>query len=183
VKGKQVKESSLRQVPEAAAAVAAVNAQNAQLAQNAVNSENANIANRATDSDAIGGLGAAALEKSSRTQFTRGSETPPNQASEGVVNDWPEAGFRITVPAQGGCANTSDVTLRITNLRTSGPELQVVRPNGTTASVPSGESVSCSLQGGRWEGVASYPDRAQTLFFDCRRTSGDVRCLSVRSEP
>jgi hypothetical protein len=184
VKGKQVKESSLRRVPRAAAAVTATSAQNAQLAQNAVNAENANLAARATDSDAVGGLGAGALEKSSRTQFGRRAASPP-PSSEPIAFDWPEAGFRISIPAQGGCATSTHLTLRFANTRATGtPDLQVITGDGSVQSLsPGGNSVSCSGTAGRWGGAVVVPDDARTLFFDCRRLGDEVRCLGTRSEP
>jgi hypothetical protein len=177
VKGKQVREASLRRVPRAKAALTAANAQ---LSQNAVNAENAQLANRSTDSDAVGGLGVAALEKSSRTQFARATGGPTN--AEPVLLEWPAIGIRISAPLQTGCGD--EVRLRIDNTRTGGADLLVFRDAGAEASVGSeSTTLACSGQSGQWDGVAAYADEDRTLFFECRRLGDDIRCLGVRSEP
>jgi hypothetical protein len=129
----------------------------------------------------VGGFSAAALEKSSRIQFGRATGTPASPASEGVLLEWPAMGLLITAPAQGGCSSSDEVTLHITNSGASG--ILILRADGPSYDVPSKSStIACSAQSNRWEGAASTAE-GLTLFFDCLRTSADVRCLGTRSTP
>jgi hypothetical protein len=176
--GKEVKESSLGRVKTASNALASITAQTAALAQSA---------DLAKNSDAVGGVGIAGLEKSSRIQFARATGSPASPESEGTVLEWDALGVTVAVPAQGGCSTPEQVTLRIRNTRTDGAGLMMTREDGTASSIGAGGStVSCSDEAGHeghWQGVIAKAGEDRTLFFDCQRLAGDVRCLSTRSEP
>jgi hypothetical protein len=179
--GKEVNEARLGPVRRAAAA------SQAQQAANAINAVNAGLANLANNSQALGGQQPAFFEKSSRTQFARASGSPANPASEGVVLQWDALGLRATAPQQGGCSTSEQLTLRITSTRTSGDVLLTTDTGNTlTISPGGGNTVACSGdagQDGRWQGVAAVAGEGPTLFFECQRLGGEVRCLSTRSEP
>jgi hypothetical protein len=200
IKGTEVNESKLGQVPSAAAAdqaqravdatnaTNASNATNATSAANATNATNATNAGLATNSLQLDGQGASFFEKSSRTTFARATGQPANPQSEGTVLQWDPLGILVTVPTQGGCSTPEQVTLHIKNTRSNGPDLLFVRENGATLSIPSGGSstIACSGEAGHdghWQGVAGYAAEESTLFFDCQRLANDVRCLSTRSDP
>ena len=177
--GAEVKESKLRRVPRAAAA---------DRAQQADNATNAALAGLATNAEQLGGQGAGFFEKSSRTQSTRVSGFPATTQSEGTVLQWDALGLVVTVPTQGGCSDSDEVTLRIRNNRPSGAPLLFTREVGQVLSISpgGGSTIACSGQvghDGHWQGVAGYAGEDPTLFFDCQRLANEVRCLSTRSEP
>jgi hypothetical protein len=118
----------------------------------------------------------------------RATGTPANVASEVTVLQWGALGLLVKVPTQGGCSTPEQVTLRIQNNRASGADLLLSRENGDILSISSagGSTIACSGEAGHdghWQGVAGYAGEDPTLFFDCQRLGGDVRCISTRSEP
>jgi hypothetical protein len=177
--GKEVKESKLGRVRNASNALAALTAQTAALAQSA---------DLAKNSEAVGGVGIAGIEKASRTQFGSASGSPPNPESEGLLLEWDALGVRITAPAQGGCANPDQVTLRVVNTNTSGPDVHLHFGASSNISLGPGDvAISCSVNSPnelrRWIGAVTRDGETRTLFFTCMRLGGDVRCLGTRSEP
>jgi hypothetical protein len=183
--GKEIKEKKLGQVKRAGAALTAATAVNAQNADLAKSAETAGLA---TNAQALDGLAPGVFERSSRTQFGSGSESPPDPASEGLLLDWDALGVRITAPAQGGCTNPQQLTLHAVNTNTGGPDVHLYGGASSDISLSAGDStIACSpnitTELRRWIGAVTREGGTRTLFFTCERLVMDVRCLGTRSEP
>jgi hypothetical protein len=183
--GKEIKEGSLGRVKQSTTAISAVNAANAANAQSADVAKNATLA---ANSQSLDGLASGVFERSSRTQFGSGSASPATPASEGLLLDWPALGVRMTAPAQGGCTNANQVTLRVVNTNSSGPDVHLRGgASGDIALGPGDGTIACSpnitSELSRWIGAVTRDAETRTLFFTCERLGADVRCIGTRSEP
>lgn len=187
--GTEIKESQLKQVPRALTAINATNAINANSAlaadvsKSAQSADSAAVAAIATDAKALAGQGAGAFEKSSRVQFGRAAANPAGPPNEQVLFSWPELGAQVTTSTDQ-CGGGGGTSFGVKSTKGAGGGTIELNNDGNAVpgGVPAGATTrECS---NRFDSVdAEISDTQRSLFVDCIRAAGQLRCIGIRSEP
>jgi hypothetical protein len=185
--GTEVNESKLKEVPLARSATSATSADISRNADNAVRSQSsasADAAAIATDARALAGQGAGAFEKSTRVTFGSGSAAPAGPPNEQVLLSWPEMGVQVTTSTNqcGGGGGTSFAVKSTKGAGGSTIEFNDAG-NAVAGGVAPGATVRRCSSSGADSVNSQISDTTRSLFVDCIRAAGQLRCLGIRSEP
>lgn len=178
--GNEINESKLRTVPRARRAQTAAGAdiaKQAETANQATNSTNAAVADLARDAQTLAGQGANAFEGSGTVQFGKAPATPGGSSSEQTVLSWPEMGVELR-SSSGGCGG-GELRFAVRNTKSSGPDVVIL--DGPGGVVPANTTLQRCGSSDQYEGELT-DSTGRSLFVDCFESSGEIRCLGVRSD-
>ena len=188
--GTEINERKLKTVPRAARAQTAAGAdvsKQAETANQATTAGSANsaaIADLARDANTLAGQGAASFEKSSVVSFGSAPAGPAGEPNEQALLSWPEMGveLRTSTDQCGGGGGTS-FAVRSTKGAGGGN----IEFNDAGTAVPGGVAPGATVRECSSNGDdsvdAEISDAQRTLFVDCIRAAGQLRCIGIRSEP
>jgi hypothetical protein len=190
--GTEINEAKLRRVPSAQNAINANSAKAADISKNSQSADTAGLAGVANDAKALAGQGAAAFEKSSRTDYGL-APIPTAPPQEKAVIAWPALGAEVRT-ITGVCAG-SNVQMVVTNTRAPGGGSITAFEGNTAVPIAPGNTQNVCSHADDQTGadlahlnmqIGDSGANGRTWFVQCIKvfsTAQEERCLGVRSEP